>query len=121
MPPIPSSKEEKSQLMPIDNQSEFFMEPKEVAEGIILEEVSITVEISEKVDKSLEECNGVVQDWLLKIIPPIKDHQYHGAFILHDFEDSFLQEENTQDESLQFFKFISLTLVHGHNESMIRH
>ena len=107
--------------MPIYNQGEFFVKPKEVEQGIILEEVSITTEIPEEVDKSLEECNGVVQGKLLKILPPINDNQYHGTFILHDFEDSFLREENTQDESLQFFKFISPTLVQGRNESMIPH
>ena len=39
MPPIPSSKKEKSQLVPICNQGEFFIELKEVKQGIALEEV----------------------------------------------------------------------------------
>jgi len=37
MPPVPSSKKERSQLMPILNQGEFFMESKEVEQGIALE------------------------------------------------------------------------------------
>ena len=44
---------------------------------------------------------------LLKILPPMKDNQYHGTFILHDFEDPFMQEKSVKDESSKFFKFIS--------------
>jgi len=44
---IPSSKEEKPQLMYVYNQDEFFVEPKEVEQDIALEEVFITAEIPE--------------------------------------------------------------------------
>ena len=37
----------------------------------------------------------------------MRDIQHHGTSIRHDFEDPFLYEENAQDESFQFFKFIS--------------
>jgi len=48
MPPISSLKEEKSNFMPICNHGEFFMEPKDIKQGITLEEVSPSTEISEK-------------------------------------------------------------------------
>jgi len=53
MPPIPSSKEEKVQLVPVCNQGKFFAEPKEIKQGVALEEVSTTIEIPE-VDKLQE-------------------------------------------------------------------
>ena len=37
----------------------------------------------------------------------MRDIQHHVTSIRHDFKDLFLQEENVQDESFQFFKFIS--------------
>ena len=37
MPPIPSSKEEKSQPMLVCNQGEFFMEPKKIKQGVAWE------------------------------------------------------------------------------------
>jgi len=40
----------------------------------------------------------------------MRDIQHHGTSIRHDFEDHFLQEENAQDKSFQFFKFISPTI-----------
>ena len=48
IPPIPSPKEEKSNFIPTCNQGEFFMEPKEIKQGIALEGVSLT-EISKKI------------------------------------------------------------------------
>ena len=50
MPPIQESTEERLNLIFMCNQDEFFVEPKEVEQDIILE-VSTTVEIF-KVDKS---------------------------------------------------------------------
>ena len=41
--PITSSKEEKLKLMLVYNQDEFFVEPKEVEQNLVLEEVSPTV------------------------------------------------------------------------------
>ena len=40
----------------------------------------------------------------------MRDIQHPGTSILYDFEDPFLQEKNSQDESFQFFKFISPTI-----------
>ena len=74
MPPIPSSKEENLKLMPVCNQGEFFVEPKKVEQSIALEEVSPTDEIFEEKNQSLEECNRVVHDKLLEILPPMKDN-----------------------------------------------
>jgi len=51
MPPIPNSKEEKPQLMPVCNQGELFIEPIEIKKGVALEDVSMSTEIPEKVDK----------------------------------------------------------------------
>jgi len=69
-----------------------------------------TAEIPEKIELSLEEFNEVVHDELTKGLPPIRDIQHHGTSIRHNFKDPFLQEENAQDESFQFFKFISPTI-----------
>jgi len=110
MPPIPSSKEEKSNFMPVCNQGEFFVEPKEIKQGITLEGVSPTVEIPEKIEPSLEEFKEAVHEKLTEGLPPMKDIQHHDTSIRHDFEDPFLQEENAQDKNFQFFKFISPTI-----------
>jgi len=53
--------------MSICNQGEFFVEPKEVEQGIALKEVSPTSEIPEKVDKSLGESKGVDNDKLFEV------------------------------------------------------
>jgi len=58
MPPIPSLKEEKLTFMSICNQGEFFVEPKELKQGVALEEVFTTAEIPKEVDKLQEECKG---------------------------------------------------------------
>ena len=63
--------------MPVCNQGEFFMEPKEVEHNIILEEVSTTDEIPEEVDTSREEWKGVGHDKVLEILPPMKDNPHH--------------------------------------------
>ena len=49
MSPVPSPKEEKPNFMPIFNQNELFVEPKEIKQGIALEGVSLTAEISKKI------------------------------------------------------------------------
>ena len=90
MKPIPtilSPKEEKPNFMPICNESEFFMELKDIKQNIALEEVSPTAEIFLEIDQSLEEFKGVLHDKLLKILPPMKDIQHHSTLILHGFED----------------------------------
>jgi len=42
----------------------------------------------------------------LEMLPPMRDIQYLGMFILHGFEDSFLQKESARDRCLKFFEFI---------------
>ena len=96
--------------MPICNQGEFLMEPKDIKQRIALEEVSPTSEISEEKDQSLKWCNRIAHDKLLEMLPPMKDNQYHGTFILHDFEDPFLRKKSVKDDSSKFFKFISPTI-----------
>ena len=73
MPTIPSRKKEKQNFMPISNQDESFVEPKDIKQGITLKEVSPTIKISEEIYQSLEEFKGVVHDKLLKTLPPVKD------------------------------------------------
>jgi len=55
MPTIPSPKKEKPNFMPISNQGEFFVEPKDIKQGITLKEVSPTIKIPEEINQSLEE------------------------------------------------------------------
>ena len=110
MSPIPSSKEEKPQLVLVCNQGEFFVEPKEIKQGVTLEEVSTTIEIPKKVDKSLDKCQEVGHDELFEKSPPVEDIPYHGAYILHGFEDPFVRKESDRDESFNFFMFISPTI-----------
>ena len=40
----------------------------------------------------------------------MRDIKHPSTSILYDFEDPFLHEKNSQDESFQFFKFISPTV-----------
>ena len=79
MPPIPSSKEEKLQLVPVCNQGKIFMKPKEIKQGVALEEVSTTIEIPE-VDK-LQEWKGVVIN-KLEVLPSMEDNHHHGTIIV---------------------------------------
>jgi len=71
--------------MPLCNQDKFFVEPKEVKQGIILEEISPIAEVLKAVDKSLEEFKEVVHDKSVCILPPIREIQHHGASNLHGF------------------------------------
>jgi len=80
IPPIPNSKEEKLQLLPIRNQGEFFVEPKEIKQGVVLEEVSTTAEIFEEVDESQEECKGVGIN-KFEVLPSMKDNHHHCTII----------------------------------------
>ena len=75
-----------------------------------LEKVSQATKISEEIDQLLEERNGVVHDKLSKILLPMKDIQHHGTFIIHGFENSFLQKESARDENFKFFEFVSSRL-----------
>jgi len=60
MPPIQESiEEEKPNFMSICNKGEFFVESTEVKHSLVLEEVSLTVESPNEVDKPLEEYKGV--------------------------------------------------------------
>ena len=110
MPPIPSLKEEKQTLMSICHQGEFFVEPNKIKQSITLEEVSPTTEILEKIELALEEFKEVVHDELTEELSPMRDIQYQGTSICHDFEDPFVQKKNAWDESFQFFEFISPTI-----------
>ena len=96
--------------MPICNRGEFVVESREIKQSLALEKVSPTAKIFEKIDQSLEECNGVVYDKLLKILPLMKDNQHHGTFILYAFEDPFLRKKSAKDDSSKFFKFTSPTI-----------
>ena len=83
IPPIPNSKEEKLQLLPIRNQGEFFVEPKEIKQGVTVEEVLTTNEIPEEVDKSQEERKGVGIN-KLEVLPFMEDNHHHGTIIFQD-------------------------------------
>ena len=72
--------------------------------------VSPTIEVPKEVDKSLDEYKRVGHDELLEVLPSMEDNHHHDTVILHDFEDLFMQKENSRDESFQFFKFISPTI-----------
>ena len=110
MPPISSPKEEQPKLMPVCNQGGFFVEPKDIKQGIALEEVSPTVKMFKEIDQSLEECNRVAHDKLLEMLPPMKDNQYHDTFILHGFENPFLQKQIVKNDTSKFFEFTSPTI-----------
>jgi len=107
MPHIPSSNEEKPQLVPVYNQGEFFMEPKEINQGIALEKISTTAEIPKEVNKLQEKCKGIEIN-KLEVLPSMKDNQHHGTIILRDFEDPFLRKKSAKDDSFKFFEFIHL-------------
>jgi len=71
IPPAPKAiKEEEPRFASIYNQGEFFVEPKEVKEGIVLEEISPIVEVLREVDKSLEEFKEIIHDKFVDILPP---------------------------------------------------
>ena len=89
------------------------MELKETKQNFILvveEEVAPSIEVFEKMKSMLEEFKRVVHDKLPEKLPSMRDIQYHGASILHDFEDPFMGKENVIDESFKFFKFISSSI-----------
>jgi len=71
---IHSPKEERPKLMPICNQGEFFMEPKEIKQSLVLEEVFPTAEVFEELDKSLKKYKRVGHDKLFEILPLLKDN-----------------------------------------------
>ena len=58
----------------------------------------------------MEGCNEVVHDKPVELLLPMRDIQHHGTFILHDFEDLFMQKESARDERFKFFKFMSPTI-----------
>ena len=104
----PSSKEKKPQLVPICNQGEFFVEPKEINQSVVLEEVSIIAEILEEVNK-LQECKGVGIN-KFEVLLSMEDNHHHDTIILHNFEDPFLRKKSANDDSSNFFEFISPTI-----------
>jgi len=55
IPPIPGTREEKSEFISICNRGEFFVESEEIEQTLVLEEISPAVEISEEMDQSLKE------------------------------------------------------------------
>jgi len=88
---------------------------KENNANLALEKVFPTVEIHEKVESSLEESKWVVHDKLLEILPPMRDIQHYGIFILHDFEDLFMRKKSTIDESFNSSSSYHLLSVSVHN------
>jgi len=98
IPPIQEpTEEEKAKFISICNQGEFIMESEETKQNLTLvdkEEVSPTAEVLDEIGQSLEAYKGVVYDKILEILPSMKDHQHHGTFILHNFEDTFIQKES---------------------------
>ena len=46
----------------------------------------------------------------LEILSSMRNFQHHDTFILHDFEDPFMQKESARDETFKFFKFVSPTI-----------
>ena len=93
---------EKPRLIPVCNQGYFFVESTGVKQCIILEEVPITDEILEEVDKSMEECK-VGHDKLFEVLPSVKDISHHGMIIFRDFEDLFLHNNYAQNYNIQRF------------------
>ena len=73
---------------------------------MVKEEVASPIEVFEKMKPNLEEFKRVIHDELREGLPPMRDIQYHGASILHDFEDPFMWKESARDESFNIFKFI---------------
>jgi len=107
MPPVLSPKEEKSQLVPICNQGEFFMKTKRnKATSCFIR--SFFNRRNFRGDR--EESKGVVHDKLLETSPPMEDIPHHGTSILHGFKDPFMRKECAIYESFNFFKFISPTI-----------
>ena len=53
--PKPAEEEEKPKFISICNRGEFFVEPKDIKQGITLKEVSPTIKIPEEINQSLEE------------------------------------------------------------------
>ena len=103
MPTISNLKVEKPNFMPICNQGEFFVEPKNIKQGIALEEVPSTVEIPEEIDLSLEGSKGIVHDKRLETLAPMEDIPHHGTVILHVFNDPFQHNKYAQDYRIQRF------------------
>ena len=91
LPAPKPAKEEKPQLMHVYNQGKFFVEPKEVEQGFILR-VSLTVEASKEVDRSLDECKEVELN-KVEVLPSMEANHCHGIIILHDFKDPFLHNQ----------------------------
>ena len=50
MPHVLSPKEENPQLVPVCNQGEFFVKPKEIEQGVVLEEVFTAAEVPKEID-----------------------------------------------------------------------
>ena len=69
LPAPKSKKEEEPQLTSVCNQGEFFVEPKEVKQDIILKEISPNAEVLKEVDKLLEEFKEIVHDKFANILP----------------------------------------------------
>jgi len=103
---IPKSiEEEKLKFISICNRCEFLMELKEIKKSLYLvvkEEVSLTAEILEKMEPSLEKSKGVVHDKHAEGLLPMRGIQHHDV--------SILQKKSTRCERFQFFKFISPTI-----------
>jgi len=95
--------------VPVCNQGEFFVEPKEIKHVIALGEVPTTAKISKEVDKLQDKCRGVGIN-KFEVLPSMEDNHHHGTIILHDFGDPFLRKKSAKDDSFKFFEFISPTI-----------
>jgi len=100
--------------MPIRNQGEFFVDPKEVEQDIALE-VSPTTEIPKEVDKSLDECKKVGHDKLFEVSPPMEDIPHHGTSIRHSLENPFMQRVLEMKSLIFFLSSYHLLSARGRN------
>ena len=86
------------------------MEPKKVEQDIALEEASPFTEISEEVDKSLEECKEVGHDKLFEVSPLVEDISHHGTLFFIVSRIFSCRRGVLEMKTLIFFKFILPTI-----------
>ena len=64
-------------------------ETKQIFALVVKEEATASIEVPEKIKSILEEFKEAVHDELPEGLPPMRNIQHHGAYILHGFEDPF--------------------------------